>query len=193
MQGFKPAIFPFLGIEVLLIIPFTRQNGKKSIRTAFFTVLAIGLFYILVVESCIMKVGINDIINYTDPLIVAIRDTAPRRMQFFSRLDILYLTIGFSGIFMGISIVLMAIVEYLCRMFPRARRMAVVISVCVVTYGLFLLASGINGYEDLRNGCRHLARADCLHSDSGYADYRREDPEKGGKKRCGVINGRCWS
>ena len=146
--GLKSAIFPFLGIEVLLAVPLTKVNGKRVKRTAFFTVLSIGLFYILVVESCIMKVGIHDIVNYDDPLIVAIRDTAPKFMDVFTRLDILYLTIGFGAIFVGVSIVMAVIVEYLCKIFKKVKRQIVVISVAILTYVQFFIVKDIAHYDE---------------------------------------------
>lgn len=152
ISGFKYALFPFLGIETMLVLPFTRKNGKKSVRTAFFSLLTIGVFYVFVVESSIMKIGLHDIINYKDSLIVAIRDTSPQVVEIISRLDILFLTVGFGGLFVGISLVLTVVVEYLCRIFKKTSRILVVVAVGVVTYGLFLLVSGIRGYEEFTTG-----------------------------------------
>lgn len=148
IAGFGKSIFPFLGIEVLLVFPLSPRITKKPVRTAFLSVITIGLFYILVVESCIMKLGINDIINYKDALIVAIRDTSPQFLEIISRLDILYLTVGFAAIFIGISIVILVIVEYICRIFKNVRRIVVVIAVGVLTYAAFFIVNGIKGYEE---------------------------------------------
>lgn len=147
LNGFKSSVFPFLGCEVLMVVPFTRKNGKKSVRAVFLTLLVIGVFYVFVVESTIMKIGINDIVNYKDALIVAIRDTSPQALEIVSRLDILYLTIGFGGLFVGISIVMLTIVEYLCRIFKNVSRLAVVAAVGAATYVLFLVAGGFQGFE----------------------------------------------
>ena len=148
IEGFKSSIFPFLGIEVLLAFPLAQKSAKKSVKTAFLTLMFIALFYIMVVETSIMKLGLNDIVFYQDALIVAIRDTAPPFMEIIARLDILYLTAGFAGLFVGISIVMTTITEYLHRMLPKLSRMTVVIALGVVTYALFMLASGIKGYEE---------------------------------------------
>lgn len=149
LKGFEYSIFPFLGIETLLIIPFTEKNRKKSARAAAMTILAVGLFYVLVIQSSIMKLGINDIVNFNDALIVAIRDTSPPFLEIIARLDILYLTVGFGGLFVGISIVMLAVVEYLCRMFKKASRPAVVIAVGGAAYALYMLVVGIKGFEEI--------------------------------------------
>lgn len=145
--GVKDAMFSFLGIEVLLAIPITKIN-KKIKRTVFFAVLFIGLLYILIVESCIMKVGINNIISFDDPLIAAIRDTSPEFLDVFTRLDVLYLTIGFSAIFVGVSIVLAVIVEYLCRIFKKVKRQLIVTAVGILVFIQFMIYKDISHYKD---------------------------------------------
>lgn len=148
LKAIKQAIFPFLGIEVLLIMPLSKKNGRKGIRTAFLSIISIGLFYILVIESCIMKIGINDIVNYNDSLIEAIRDISLPFLGFLERVDILFLTVGFWGIYLGISIVFTAIVEYLCKIFSRRSRLTIVIIVGIVIFILSLIANGILGFEE---------------------------------------------
>lgn len=147
IEGFKYAIFPFLGIELLLAIPLTKKNGSKAKKTAFLTVMFIGLFYIFLVESCIMKVGLNDIVNYKDPLIVAIRDTSPEFIEIFTRLDILYLTVGFGALFVGISINFAVIVEYLCRIFKNTNRPIIVTAVGAISYIIFFIVKDMAKYE----------------------------------------------
>lgn len=144
IEGFKGSIFPFLGIEVLLVFPLATKI-RRPVRTAFISVLAIGLFYVFIVESCIMKVGLNHIVGLDNGLITAIQSTTP---DLLARLDILYVTVGFGGLFVGISIVMLAIIEYLCRVFKHASRLVVVATVGVITFIIFLLVNGVKGYED---------------------------------------------
>jgi len=144
----KDAIFPFLGIEILLIIPFSKENGKKSIITTALTVFAIGLFYILIVESCIMKLGMNDIVHYNSSIIVAIRDMELPFLDFMKRLDVLFLTVGFMGFFLGITIVYTAITEYLCRIFKNAKRMMIVIVLGALSFAACLILDTVEGFSD---------------------------------------------
>lgn len=152
IAAIEKSIFSFLGIEVLFVFPLSPQITKKPVRTAFLSLVAVGLFYVLVVESCIMKLGIHDVKNYNDALVVAIRDTSPQFLEIISRLDILYLTVGFAGIFTGISIAILAVVEYVCRIFRNVSRLAVVISVGAATFALSIIAEGIKGYEEFAEG-----------------------------------------
>ncbi len=147
VEAFKYSIFPFLGIELLLAIPLTKKNGKKAKRTAFLTIMFIGLFYIFLVESCIMKVGLNDIVNFKDALIVAIRDTSPEKIVIFTRMDILYLTIGFSALFVGFSIVIAVIAEYLSRIFNNIKKSMIITIIGIITYIIFFLVKDLAKYE----------------------------------------------
>jgi len=145
-SAMKNVIIPFLGIEVLVFIPFTKANGKKAPRTAFLTILGIGLFYALVVESSIMMLGMNEIVHNNDPLIAAIRQVDLPFINFLERMDILYLTVGFMGIFAGKSIVYLAIVEFACRLFPRVKRAVIVIAAGAAIFLLDLLILDINSF-----------------------------------------------
>lgn len=152
IESFKKLLFPFFGIEMLFAFPLSLKIKKKPVIKAFLTLIVIGLFYIFIVESCIMKLGINDIKHYDYSIVVAIRDTSPKYLEIISRLDIFYLTVGFGGMIMGISIAMLAVVEYLCRIFKKTSRLAVVISVGAAAYALFLVASGNKGYKDFALG-----------------------------------------
>ncbi len=146
LTSIKDAIFPFLGIEVLTIIPFTAKNGKKAAIKALVTILSIGLFYILVIESSIMMVGLNEIAHYNYPLITAIRLVELPFLRIFQRIDVLYLTVGFIGLFAGLSIVYLNIVEYICRMLPRVKRIYIVI---IVGLCIFLIGQTIQSIDGI--------------------------------------------
>ncbi|MFZ5974946.1 MAG: GerAB/ArcD/ProY family transporter [Bacillota bacterium] len=140
----KDAVFPFLGIEILTIIPFTQKNGKKATKAAFFTLIAIGLFYVMVVESTVKIAGFHNITSYKYPLIEAVRLAD---IPFFERGDILYLTMGFFGLIAGITIVYLAIVEYACRVFAKAKRAVIVIITGAVLTAACLFALGIKDLD----------------------------------------------
>lgn len=146
LGALKEMVFPFLGIEVLLIIPLTKENGKKSVITGAVSVFVIGIFYIFIVESCIMKLGINNIVHYNSSLIVAIRDMELPFLDFMKRMDVLFLTVGFAGFFMGISMVYTTIVEYICKIFTNAKRFVVVIIIGIVSFILCLIFENVVGF-----------------------------------------------
>jgi spore germination protein (amino acid permease) len=113
LSAMKEGIVPFLGIEVLTIVPFALSAKKKAPKVAFLSVVAIGIFFIFIIETSVMMVGIEDIVNYTDPLVVALRRVELEPIEFLTRIDIFYLTIGFAGFFVYLIVEYCAVVEYL--------------------------------------------------------------------------------
>lgn len=147
VSSVKEAVFSFLGIEVLAVIPFTAKNGPKAVKTAVLAILAVGLFYVLNVEGSIMMVGLNEIVHYNYPLIVAIRQVELPAMKIFQRIDLLYLTVGFIGLFAGLSIVFLSIVELVCRMLPKVKRVAVVFAVGAIAFLADLVLPGVKDID----------------------------------------------
>lgn len=129
----------YSGIEVLLIIPFTEKN-KKAPKIAFFTLLFIGLFYVLIVESTIMILGLNNTIVLNDSFIEAIKITEAPVIE---RLDIFYLTFGLASLFSGKIIAFAAVVELTCRILSKLKRHIVVITIAMLFFILSLLALNI--------------------------------------------------
>ena len=81
LGAIRSTVLSFLGVEILTLIPVSQKARKHAPLVAFMTVLGIGLFYVLVVESCTMMIGINEIKNNNCALITAIR-----QIQFPARL-----------------------------------------------------------------------------------------------------------
>jgi spore germination protein (amino acid permease) len=149
----KDAVFPFLGVELLAVFPFTNKNGPRANKTAFLTLLSICLFYILIVESSIMMIGLHEIVHYNFPLVSAIRQVELPALKVLQRLDLLYLTVGFIGLFGGLSVVYLAIVEFLCRMLPRLNRGYVVAAVAVA---VFVAGISLKGIRDIMTSLTYL-------------------------------------
>lgn len=144
LAAMKEAIIPFLGLEILTIVPFALSAEKKAPKVAFLSVIACGVFFVFIIETSIMMVGMDDIVNYTDSLIAAMRQVELPSIEFLSRIDIFYLTVGFAVSFVYIIIVYCAIVEYICKMFPKLSRLAIVVAVGVILFILGIFASGID-------------------------------------------------
>lgn len=136
----KDLIVPFGGIELLLVIPFTKIN-KKVPKAAFFTLLFIGVFYILIVESAFMILGVNNTALLNDSFIEAIKVV---EMPVIERTDIFYLTFGLTSLFAGMIIIFTAIVELVCKIFAKVKRHLVVIAIGLIFYVLSLLAVNLD-------------------------------------------------
>jgi spore germination protein len=131
-KAIPATITSFLGIEVMTLIPIAQQDRKKAPKVAFFVILVIGLFFILVVESSIMMIGMNEIKNNNNALISAIRHIELPTLSFFERMDVFYLTIGFLGMYCAKTIALLSAIEYACRILPKVKRIIIVAVVSAV-------------------------------------------------------------
>ncbi|MGI1657396.1 MAG: GerAB/ArcD/ProY family transporter [Desulfitobacterium sp.] len=140
MKTMKDLVTPFTGLAVLFVIPFTSQN-QKAPKVAFCTLIFIGLLYILIVESTIMILGINNTIVFNDAFIEAIKIV---ELPVIERTDIFYLTFGLTSLFAGMIIVFTVIVEFACRFIPKVKRHIVVIAIGIIFFSLCLFALNIN-------------------------------------------------
>lgn len=135
----------FIGVEVLALLPIAEKDRKKAPRVAFLTVLAAGLLYALTVEGDIMMIGMNEVVNENNAMISAIRQIELPFLDFFERLDILYLTAGFLGLFAAKTIVLTGSVEFACKLLPRASRALLVAGISAVVFCVDLVLLQLNG------------------------------------------------
>ena len=138
-------VLPYGGIEILLIIPFTPIN-KNAPKIAFLTLIFIGLFYVLIVESTLMTFGLNNTIALKDSFIEAIKLVEAPVIE---RLDIFYVTFGLTSLFAGMIVVFTAIVEFTCRIFSKVKRIIIVISIGIIVFILSLLALQMQNMEDV--------------------------------------------
>ena len=141
----KELVLPFGGLEILLIIPFTAKN-KKAPKIAFFTLLFIGLFYVLIVEGTFMILGINNAVALNDSFIEAIKIV---EVPVLERTDIFYLTFGLTSLFSAMIIVFTAVTEFACRIFAKVKRHFVVMIISVVFFVLCLFGLNIKDLNEL--------------------------------------------
>jgi hypothetical protein len=142
----KDTVIAFLGIELLTVFPLSGKNVKRTVVTAFLSLVFIGLFYVFVAETSIMIVGMKSIQNYNFALIEAIKQID---VPVLERFDVLYLTVGFAGLVAGICGVYLALVEYAVRIFKKAKRWTVVAVVGVAIVALGITAQAVKASMDL--------------------------------------------
>lgn len=141
----KNFIIPYEGIETLLIIPFTSIN-KKASKIAFFTLIFIGILYILIVEGTLSTLGINNTMTLNDSFIEAIKIV---KIPVIERLDIFYLTFGLMSLFAGVNISFTAATEITCKLFSNFNRYIIVIAIGIVLFILGLFALFLKGTKEI--------------------------------------------
>lgn len=83
-------MLPFLGVEILLLIPMDKAKNKNIFRYTILTMLGVGVLYILNFESSISVGGIESVINQKAPLFQTLRGLDVYRLEILRRLDGLY-------------------------------------------------------------------------------------------------------
>jgi spore germination protein len=146
MLGVKETISSFLGIELLLIFPLSGNNIKRTTWVAFLTIIFVGLFYVLVVESSISILGMQSAKNYNYALIEAIKQID---IPVLERFDIVFLTVGFAGMVAGISGVYLAMVEFSVRIFKTVNRSLIVLCIGVLIIAVSIASQAVKAAIDV--------------------------------------------
>ena len=147
-SALKGAIFPFLGIEVLTVIPLSNEN-KKVRRLGFLTIIFVGIIYAYAIETSVMMIGINEIIHYQDATLTSIRLIQLPKIEFLKRLDAVYLTVGLMGIHAAIIVIYMVIVEFLTKIFLKLKRLFIVIGVGLLILLISILVLRIKDFLEI--------------------------------------------
>ena len=112
IKGLQYTIIPFIGFELLTVIPVTKNNNKRLYRYVTLTPLAIASLYIYLLESVFSIVNTNEIVYYKDALAVAIRRIDAPFLQFLRRLDSLFFLIWVLSVFSTLVIISYTTVTY---------------------------------------------------------------------------------
>ena len=144
-QGIPRLAFPFGGVEVLLVVPFSKNN-KKAARVAFLTLVFIGIFYVLVVESTISILGINNTILYRDAFIEANKIVS---LPIIERTDIFYLTVGLMSLFSGLIMMFLAALEFACRLIQKVERPVMALAIGGVYFLLCFFSRSVNNIAEM--------------------------------------------
>lgn len=142
--GMKDLMFAFLGIEVLTIIPFGKDNIKKGVSSSVISVFFTGLLYIYVVYASITTIGINTIKYYQNALIEALREIHLPSTFLLERADILYITVGVSGIICCLSVVIFATLEFTSKFFVKINRDILFLIMGII---FFIIGNFVIDYE----------------------------------------------
>lgn len=150
-------VLPFLGIEILGIIPFSKTiNGKKVFKYTTSMIVFIGLLYILVVESCISVIGIDGIIYYKDALLATIRRIDIEWLQFLKRLDGIFLMSWIMSTFCTIALFSYGTVFLLSKYFKKINLKLLIFILMVISYYVSLLPKTFDDVQKIMDYSSYL-------------------------------------
>lgn len=157
LSALPALVVPFLGFEVISVIPFSKQNGKRSVLYVFLDLLVMGVFIATIVLSTYAILGVEDTQNYQDALIVSIRRVDMAFLQFFKRLDVLFLVAWLFGVFSGVTLMKYAVTVYAEKLFPKVSRRWIVLCANIVVFILAILPQNYNQLIDIYGGIMQYA------------------------------------
>lgn len=93
-----------------------------------------------------MVLGIDDLTSYNFPNISAIRRIELPILQFFKRLDLVFINVWIFSIFCSLSFVVFTTVQYLSKIFTKAKYNLIL---CIVCIGAFVMGIPFKNAEQL--------------------------------------------
>lgn len=145
ISAIKDCIVPFLGIEVLLIIPFTNHN-KKTSKLSFLTIILVGLYYILIFEGTVGILGINESMVHKYAGFEGLKLIT---IPVIERADIVFETIGYAAVFFRNAIYYLCAVELLCKLLPKVKRWLICLLVGIFSLILCEAFVSLSGLEKI--------------------------------------------
>ncbi|SHJ73834.1 GerAB/ArcD/ProY family transporter [Paramaledivibacter caminithermalis] len=150
-------IFPFIGIEILAVIPLDKkENSKKIFGYNILMVVFIGILYILVAESCISVMGVDGIIYYKDSLLATIRRIEIPHLQFLRRLDGIFLPIWIMTLFCTFILSAYGSVFLTSKLFKNTSHKKITFVVVITSFIIAQIPNTINQIEKLMDYISYL-------------------------------------
>ncbi|MFD3155468.1 endospore germination permease [Haloimpatiens sp. FM7330] len=142
-------ITPFLGMEVLLCIPVNRTYNKGIFKYIILMMLFIGVLYVLIVESCISVIGIDDIIHYEDALVATIKRVRIPYLEFLERIDGIFIISWVMSVFCTIVLYAYGTVFFIEKCFTKVNHKFVIIIVMSLSFIVSQIPKTFEGVQKI--------------------------------------------
>jgi spore germination protein len=103
-KGITKMFLPLLGMEILTIIPISKNNNKNIFKYTTLMVAFIGVFYVYIVESVLSVVGVESIIHTKASIFVVAKGVNVFYLEFLRRLDGIYIFVWTLNIVCALSL-----------------------------------------------------------------------------------------
>lgn len=103
-KGITKMFLPLLGMEILTIIPISKNNNKNIFKYTTLMVAFIGIFYVYIVESVLSVVGVESIIHTKASIFVVTKGVNVFYLEFLRRLDGIYIFVWTLNIVCALSL-----------------------------------------------------------------------------------------
>lgn len=156
-KAIKEVALPFLGMEVLLVIPFSKKSNKKIFKYLISTIALVGLLYLLLFEASVSVKGIDSMVGYKNTLIEIIRGNDIPYLDFFRRGDGFFFIFWTGNMFCSTSIWAYGSTACFNKIFVNKKYALVTIFVIIIGFIVSLIPNSVQQAETILNFVTQLS------------------------------------
>lgn len=149
VKAVKNAAIPFLGMEILFSIPFSKKGNKNIFKYIVITIGIVGVLYILIFEASISVKGIESIMERRNTTFQIIRATDIPFLEFLRRLDGFFFVFWTANIFCSTSIWAYGTTAFINKIFPQKSYGYISVFVIIAAFVLSLLPQTVQQVEKI--------------------------------------------
>lgn len=149
LSGTSKVIFAFFGVEMLLMIPFSKERNSKVLKYAPAIVVITGAMYILIGESAISVGGPELVTLYKASVFNIIRGLDVSYLEIFRRLDGLYVFVWSLNIICSLSLWGYGVQQCICKGMNMKESKLVTMLIAIAAYIIAQIPESTNDVEKL--------------------------------------------
>lgn len=140
-------LVPFLGSEILMFIPISKKDNKGLAKYSVLTIVLIGLLYILIAESTIAVVGIEDVVYFDESVFKVLKGIDIPYLEIFRRPDGAYVFFWTLNMSCALYIWSYGVVSLTGKLFKTTHKIYIIISVLILSFILSKIPQNYNEVE----------------------------------------------
>lgn len=147
--GVPKLVFIFLGVEILLFIPFNKKSNKNVFKYTTTIIGVTGLLYLLVSEAVISVVGADTVMLYKASLFNVVRGVDVRYLEIFRRLDGIYIIIWTFNIFCSVTLWGYGVITCINKVFKNSQGRNRVLYITLLAFIVSQIPGSTNDVENV--------------------------------------------
>lgn len=148
-KGVVKMILPFMGVEMLLLIPIDRKYNKKIFKYTTLLISFIGILYIFIIESTISVVGVDLIVKLEATLFSVINGVDPYFLEFFRRLDGIAIIFWTMNVVCGTSLWEYGTITLINKIFKNGNYNIILLVVTITGFIISQVPKTMNGISKI--------------------------------------------
>lgn len=134
LKAVMKLFLPFLGAEIMLVIPINRYLNKNIFKYTVLSIAFIGILFIYIVETAFSVEGISLLINSEASLYSVPKGIDIQYLEFFRRLDGIYIVVWIMNVFCVASILGYGTITSISKVFKGIKYKFIVIAAIATAF-----------------------------------------------------------